>query len=145
VVSTLSSSVPLSSVPSVVSTATMLSTSIMTMSTVSQPAPVAEAQSGTLMNSPKSMLCTSTPTSSFYHVRVSTVSPLPVISIDDKRRKRKSRTTQAADLTSTPYKKQLESTPANQKRSAARRLSIPTSSALDANTAKTKKQVRGRP
>ena len=55
-------------------------------------------------------------------IHVTDISPLPVISIEDKNKKRKSRATHAADLTSTPYKKQLESMPVNVKRSAARKL-----------------------
>jgi len=56
------------------------------------------------------------------HIPVSSVSPLPAIAIEEKRKKRKSRTTQAADLISTPYKKALESTPAYRKRAVARKL-----------------------
>ena len=49
------------------------------------------------------------------HVSVSTLSLLPVVSLEVKNKKRRSRTTQAADLTSSPYRRALEITPRNQK------------------------------
>jgi hypothetical protein len=49
------------------------------------------------------------------------ISPLPSMNADEKSKSRKRRATHAAELTSTPYKKQLESTPANVKRSLARK------------------------
>ena len=57
-------------------------------------------------------------------IHVIDISPLPVLSVDQKAKKRKTRTSQAAELTSTPYKAQLESAPVNVKRSAARKLLI---------------------
>ncbi|XP_065649038.1 uncharacterized protein LOC136078106 [Hydra vulgaris] len=49
------------------------------------------------------------------HVSVSTLSLLPVVSLEVKNKKRRSRTIQAADLTSSPYRRALEITPRNQK------------------------------
>ena len=48
-------------------------------------------------------------------VRPVDLSPLPVMKTD-KQKQRKSRCSQASDLTSTPYKKLLESRPSNVKR-----------------------------
>ena len=66
--------------------------------------------------------------SSFYHhrptgaaVSVEEISPLPKVPAEVKEKKRKSRTCHAADLTSTPYKSQLQSTPLNVKRASIRR------------------------
>jgi len=63
-------------------------------------------------------------TSSFHRIRVADISPLPLIAIQDKNKKWKSRTTQAADLTSSPYKKALETIVAssNRKQRVARKL-----------------------
>jgi hypothetical protein len=55
---------------------------------------------------------------------VSSISPLPVIGLEEKSRKRKSRAAHAADLTSTPYKQQLEQMPVNIKRAACQPLII---------------------
>lgn len=70
-----------------------------------------------------------TPTSllspkSFYSktvVHVADLSPLPSLSVTEKNTKRKSRTSKAADLTSTPYKKELESLPVNVRKATVRR------------------------
>lgn len=51
------------------------------------------------------------------------ISPLPAIN-STKISNRKRRTTHAADLTSTPYKKVLEATPANKKREARKKLTM---------------------
>jgi len=68
--------------------------------------------------SPKEVLSSSPAIQSTVHspaVRPVDLSPLPVMKID-KQKQRKSRCSQASDLTSTPYKKLLESRPANVKR-----------------------------
>jgi hypothetical protein len=52
-------------------------------------------------------------------VHVSAISPLPSTSLDEKQRKRKSRASRAAELTSSPYKRQLELRPCNKKRQTA--------------------------
>jgi len=98
----------------------VVSPTVVTTSTVSQQAAI----SGPRVNlmTPPTSTSSFTVVASASRVPVSSVSPLPVIAIEEKNRKRKSRTTQAADLTSTPYKKALESTPAYRKRSAARKL-----------------------
>jgi hypothetical protein len=59
-------------------------------------------------------------------VHVIDISPLPVSSVDEKDKKRKSRCSKAADLTSTPYKQELENTPVNRKRTVAARRKINT-------------------
>lgn len=60
-------------------------------------------------------------------VHVSDMSPLPIIQQKEKSRVRKRTTQAAADLTSTPYKQQLEATPTNRKREARKRLTLPSS------------------
>ena len=54
-------------------------------------------------------------------VRVADLSPLPSLSVTEKNKKRKSRTSKATDLTSTPYKKELESLPVNVRKATVRR------------------------
>jgi len=87
---------------------------VVSISTDNQRVPVSTAETNT-MTPPRAIPCSTSQPSSFYRVRVSAISPLPLIGLDEKKRKRKSRTTQAADLTRTPYKRALEATPANRK------------------------------
>lgn len=76
--------------------------------------------------SPKEVLSSSPAIQSTVHslaVRPADLSPLPVMNTD-KQKQRKSRCSQASDLTSTPYKKLLESRPSNVKRKTSVRRSL---------------------
>jgi len=74
-------------------------------------------------------------------VHVSDLSPVPV-NEETKTSTRRKRTSQAADLTSTPYKNQLEATPTNKKRQARKKLAMPSPS--PANKSKSVKKPKKR-
>jgi hypothetical protein len=122
--------------------------SVISISDVSQSAPAITSTSNLafpvdpLLTANLLTINPSIAATSFYRVPVSTVSPLPVIALEEKNKKRKSRTTQAADLTSTPYKEALECTPANKKRSVARKLvtSAPDIPDIDTGTGRARRK-----